>query len=199
MSWFNIQNQNWSVCITFNPYLRIAYLARRRPPPFRSFPPRKMSRNIARALVPEQGPEAAAIVNLNSEETRPLGEKKYNVGGVGGCLGRVMGYTHRIFFWGGGGYYIIHGICGVSLIHFHHGLLDCFVESRSEDEVCWKSVLWLSRAHCIHDYHICCADPLGNVVRMQPKWREIPKHVYERISKQTSGTLVWRSMVPQYR
>ena len=102
MSWFNIQNQNWSVCITFNPYLRIAYLARRRPPPFRSFPPRKMSRNIARALVPEQGPEAAAIVNLNSEETRPLGAKKYNVGGVGGCLGRVMGYTHRIFFLGGG-------------------------------------------------------------------------------------------------
>ncbi|CAK9012444.1 CD2 antigen cytoplasmic tail-binding protein 2 (CD2 cytoplasmic domain-binding protein 2) (CD2 tail-binding protein 2) (U5 snRNP 52K protein) (U5-52K) [Durusdinium trenchii] len=28
----------------------------------------KMSRNIARALVPEQGPEAAAIVNLNSED-----------------------------------------------------------------------------------------------------------------------------------
>jgi hypothetical protein len=33
---------------------------------------RKMSRNIARALVPEQGPEAAAIVNLNSEETSAL-------------------------------------------------------------------------------------------------------------------------------
>lgn len=29
-------------------------------------------RNIARALVPEQGPEAAAIVNLNSEETRDV-------------------------------------------------------------------------------------------------------------------------------
>ncbi|CAK9012471.1 CD2 antigen cytoplasmic tail-binding protein 2 (CD2 cytoplasmic domain-binding protein 2) (CD2 tail-binding protein 2) [Durusdinium trenchii] len=35
----------------------------------------KMSRNIARALVPEQGPEAAAIVNLNSEETRDVREK----------------------------------------------------------------------------------------------------------------------------
>ena len=34
-----------------------------------------MSRNIARALVPEQGPEAAAIVNLNSEETRDVREK----------------------------------------------------------------------------------------------------------------------------
>lgn len=35
----------------------------------------KMSRSIARALVPEQGPEAAAIVNLNSEETRDVREK----------------------------------------------------------------------------------------------------------------------------
>ena len=80
-------------------------------------------------------------MNLNSEETRPLGEKNNVV--CWGMLGESHGihtHTHRFFFWGGG-MYIIHGICGVSLIHFHHGLLDCFVESRSEDEVCWKSVL----------------------------------------------------------
>ena len=61
--------------------------------------PRKMSRNIARALVPEQGPEAAAIVNLNSEETRPLGEKNNVV--CWGMLGESHGihtHTHTPFF-----------------------------------------------------------------------------------------------------
>ena len=63
-----------------------------------------MSRNIARALVPEQGPEAAAIVNLNSEETRTLGEKKQRC-----LLGDAWGeswdtaQTVVFFFWGGGG------------------------------------------------------------------------------------------------
>ena len=39
-------------------------------------------RNIARALVPEQGPEAAAIVNLNSEETRDVRGSEVHVNGV---------------------------------------------------------------------------------------------------------------------